>query len=149
MKYLSVVLLCLTGLSYADCNINVKNKTDFPVTFSGFYTSESGVQSQFSWKTVAANSIQTQVLYGVDSCISMHKDAEDLSVGIKLKNGSGFWVGDKGFIFSSDRSYSAITDTGALNDANSKITLSNGLKITHSDFSVVICIASLTSDECH
>ncbi len=149
MKILGGILILACGVAYADCNISIVNKSNYPVTFAGVFKSESGVVNNLPWVTVAAKSKFTQGVDGLDSCNVVYKYSESMALGVQLKNSTGLWVGDKGFLYGKDSSYAKVSSSGAKSDTNQSITLSNGLDVTEDTFNIRVCDALVTSDECN
>lgn len=154
MKTLKLSLLVLLygvlqANTYADCTFEMVNNSDHPVTVQGFYLDNGDDLDSKNWLTVPPASTLTQVRNGTVSCNANYKHSGQLVTKVALQNSSGYWIGNKGFMFASDRSYANIGTDQAMSDDESSITLSNGIPITATKFKIVICNDSVDSDDCN
>lgn len=144
-----VSIICSINV-FADCSFVFVNKTPHDVTLKGFYIDNSNVLESSNWVTAKANQTTTQLLSDVADCNSSYNHSGELITRIKLKNNTGSWIGTKGFLFATDRSYTSVgSNTTVLSDDESAITLSNGMPITRDQFKVMICTDDIDSDECN
>lgn len=139
----------LQANSYADCTFEVVNNSSHPVTVQGFYQENGDEMDSKNWLTVQPSTTGTQVRNGTVSCNANYRHSGELVTKIVLKNSSGYWIANKGFLFSTDRSYANIGTDMALSDDESPITLSNGIPIKADKFRVLICDDSVDSDDCN
>lgn len=142
---LSSVLL---GTAFADCTFTFINKSSSPVTVQGYFLEAGDAVSDEAWVTVDPTRQISQVRSG-KKCNAIYKHTGQVATRIDLKDNSGYWIGDKGFLFAADRSYSHYSGDRAKSDSGKDITLSNGIKISAKEFKVYICDGSVDSDDCH
>lgn len=133
---------------FADCKFVFVNNSAHPVTLQGFFLSGGESQTSTGWVTVAAGENAEQARIG-GKCDAVYQHTGQMITKISLKSNSGYWLGNKGFLFVADRSYSTYTLSRALADDGAEITLSNGIHITSTKFEVFICDGTTNSDECN
>ncbi len=139
----------LGKLAAADCNFTYVNKSTHPVTLQGYFLEDGDGLSDTGWITVEPTRQVVQVRTG-KKCSSIYKHSGQLETRINLKNASGYWIGNKGFLFAADRSYSHYRNKDhALADDNAPVVLSNGTKVSVKEMKVFICDAKIDSDDCH
>ena len=141
------IFVGLLANSFADCNFTYVNKTHSSVTLQGYFLDDGDGQSKDAWVTVEPTRQITQVRGG-KKCNALLHHTGQVVTRVDLKNASGYWIGNKGFLFAADRSYSHTSADKALADDGDKITLSNASKITGAEFKVVICAPEMDSDNC-
>lgn len=150
---LKFILGLITGMviasAYADCCFTFVNKSHETVTVQGYFLENGDGLSKDTWITVEPTREVTQVRGGSKKCNAVYKHSGQIATRVDIKNGSGYWIGNKGFLFAADRSYSHYAGERALADDGSPITLSNGGKISGKEFKVVICQADVDSDSCN
>jgi|GEM_PF-3296519 len=144
----TAVAISAMSTVYADCSFTYINKSHVPVTLQGYFLENGDGQSKDAWITVDPTRQVTQVRGG-KKCNTVYKHSGQVATRVDLKNSSGYWIGNKGFLFAADRSYSHYSGDRALADDGSKVTLSNGAKITGKEFKVVICQPDVDSDNCN
>jgi hypothetical protein len=150
-KKLSLCALLSTlvvSTAFADCTFTFVNKSKTAVTLQGYFLDDGDALSDQAWLTVGPTREINQVRTG-KKCTAIYKHTGELSTRVDLKNNSGYWNGNKGFLFAADRSYSHYTGSYAKSDTESAITLSNAVKVSGADFKVYICDASVDPDDCH
>jgi hypothetical protein len=118
------------------------------VTLQGYFLENGDGLSEQAWVTVPPTQQLTQVRSG-KKCNSIYQHTGQVVTRIDLKNNSGYWIGNKGFLFAADRSYSHYTADRAKSNDGKEITLSNAAKITGKDFKVFICDGKTDSNNCH
>lgn len=150
MKYKLLFTLAVSvfSIAYADCSFTYINKSHAPVTLQGYFLENGDQQSKDAWITVDPTRQVTQVRSG-KKCNTVYKHSGQVDTRIDLKNSSGYWIGNKGFLFAADRSYSHYSGDRALADDGTKVTLSNAAKISGKEFKVVICQPDVDSDSCN
>ena len=141
----ALVASLAVGTAFADCTFTFVNKSSHPVTLQGYFMDSGDAQTAQGWITVAPTQQETQVRQG-GKCSDIFKHSGQVSTRVDLKNKSGYWIGNKGFLFASDRSYSHTAADTAKSDDNQPITLSNGAKISAKEFKVFVCNPDITSD---
>lgn len=145
----SLVAGVLSTSAFADCTFVYENKTDHPVTVQGFFDTGDNKPVGTNWIVAESNTTTTQKISGDNKCNAIFRHSGQLLARIALKNDSGYWTGNKGFLFSTDRSYASIGENKAFADDKENITLSNGLPVTENKFHVMICNADVNSDDCN
>ena len=146
--FLSVLVATLAiSFSYADCSFTYVNKSKHPVTLQGFFLDDGDAQTPEAWITVDSTRQITQVRTG-KKCNSLYHKTGQITTRINLKNSTGYWIGNKGFLFASDRSYSHYSGAHAEADDGADISLSNAQKVSAKEFKVFICETSVDSDDC-
>lgn len=148
MKLKFIFAVAAISTVYADCSFTFVNKSHAPVTVQGYFLENGDALSKDAWITVDPTRQITQVRGG-KKCNAVYKHSGQVVTRIDFKNSSGYWIGNKGFLFAADRSYSHYSSDRALADDGSKVTLSNGAKITGKEFKVVICQPDVDSDNCN
>lgn len=149
------LLLTLSAVAFvssasADCNFIYDNKTDHAVTLRGYFDNSDNTNPTMSkWVLVESNATTVQKITGNERCNDIFHHSGQLLARVSLQNGSGYWTGNKGFLFSTDRSYANIGASKAFADDQSEITLSNGIPVTAQEFKVMICDADVNSDDCN
>lgn len=144
---LSLLSAMSINLTFADCSFTFVNKSDHSVTLQGFFLEKGDQQSNQGWITVEPTRQITQVRTG-DRCNASFKHSGQVATRVNLKNSSGYWIGNKGFLFAADRSYSHYSGNYAIADDGSNVTLSNGEKISRKEFKVSICDSNVENDDC-
>jgi hypothetical protein len=134
--------------AFADCSFTFVNKSTHPVTIQGFFLEGGDATADSAWITVGPTRQITQVRSG-KKCNAIYKHTGQVATRVNLKNNSGYLIGNKGFFFAADRSYSHYTGDRALADDGKPVTLSNGQKITSKEFKVFICEGSVDGDQCN
>jgi hypothetical protein len=143
----ALVASLAVGTAFADCTFTYVNKSSHPVTVQGYFLEGGDAQTPQGWVTVAPTQQATQVRQG-KKCSSIYQHSGQVATRVDLKNNSGYWVGNKGFLFAADRSYSHYSGDFAKSDDGQNVTLSNGSKISGKEFKVFICDSSISSDNC-
>lgn len=133
---------------FADCRFTFVNNSTHQVTLQGFFLSSGESQTNTRWVSVAAGETVEQSRIG-GKCDAVYRHTGQMVTRISLKNDSGYWLGNKGFLFVADRSYSTYASSRALADDGAEITLSNGAHMTPSQFEVFICDGTVNSDDCN
>lgn len=146
---IGALLSALTvNIAFADCTFTFVNKSKTAVTLQGYFLDDGDGISDQAWLTVGPTREINQVRSG-KKCTAIYKHTGELSTRVNLKNNSGNWSANKGFLFAADRSYSHYIGNFAKSDTESDITLSNAVKVSGSDFKVFICDSSVDPDDCH
>lgn len=135
---------------YADCTFKFINNSNHPVTLRANFQGVTSTNNS-DWITLAPSGESQQVIVGSYKCNNAYMQAGQMVSRIDLRNNSGYWVGNKGFLFASDRSYSSYTGNAsrAIADDGAPITLSNGLSVSVKQFKVYICNDDTYSDDCN
>ena len=145
---LSFLATVIASTAYADCSFTYVNKSHYTVTLQGYFLDDGDGLTNEGWVSVEPTRQVTQVRGG-KKCNSLFHHTGQLVTRIVLKNNSGYLIGNKGFLFAADRSYSHYANgNSAMADDGSKITLSNAQRINGKEFKVVICNANIDSDDC-
>ncbi len=145
---LSLLALTAANVVFADCSFTFVNKSHEPVTLQGYFLDDGDGLTKEGWITVDPTRQVTQVRGG-KKCNSLYHRTGQVTTRVDLKNSSGYWIGNKGFLFAADRSYSHYASgNNAIADNGDKVTLSNAQKISAKEFRVVICSPNLDSDDC-
>ncbi len=149
-KMLLYIIAVVIFISYvnADCTFVYDNRTTHPVTLQGGYI-DKGESVDSNWIIAEPNSTTEQTKSGTVDCNAVLNHSAQIITKIVLKNNSASWVGNKGFLFASDRSFANVYNGGAIADDESGVTLSNGAFIGKNKFSVIICDLSTDSNECN
>lgn len=134
---------------FADCTFVYENKTPHPVTLQGFFLDNGDNLSSKNWIVAESNTKTEQTRVGSVGCNATYQHSGELVTKVVLQNNSGYWVGDKGFLFATDRSYANIGSGKAIADDESSITLSNGIPVSKNKFKILICDSSVDSDDCN
>lgn len=132
----------------ADCNFIYVNKSAHSVTLQGYFLEGGDVVNTTGWITIEPTRQVVQVRSG-NKCNAIYKHSGQVATKIDLKNGSGYWIGNKGFLFAADRSYAHYSANRAAADDGANITLSNENKITAKEFKVFMCNANIDSNDCN
>lgn len=145
-----VFILWLFGVAnaFADCQFTFINNSTHPVTLQGFFLSGGESYNDLAWVTVEAGDKIEQLRKG-GKCDAVYQHTGQMVTRVNLKNNSGYWLGNKGFLFAEDRSYSSYKASRALADDAAEISLSNGIAVTSSKFKVFICDGTVNSDDCN
>ena len=133
---------------FADCQFTYVNNSNHPVTLQGFFLSGGESQNDLMWVTLKAGSKAKQLRIG-GKCDAVYLHTGQMVTRVNLKNNSGYWLGNKGFLFVDDRSYSTYKANRALADDGAEISLSNGVEVTSRQFKVFICDGTVNSDDCN
>lgn len=144
---LSIAATSFVLNAFADCSFTYVNKSHSPVTLQGYFLDDGDGQTKEGWITVDPTRQITQVRGG-KKCNSLYHRTGQVTTRIDLKNSSGYWIGNKGFLFAADRSYSHNSGDKAIGDDGNKVTLSNAAKISAKEFKVFICPPNVDSDNC-
>lgn len=135
------------SIAFADCKFVFVNNSTHQVTLQGFFLSGGESQTDNGWIQVADGDTAEQLRTG-GKCDGVYQHTGQMVTRVNLKNDSGYWLGNKGFLFTADRSFSTYATNRALADDGAELTLSNGARITSNQFKVFICDATVNSDEC-
>lgn len=135
---------------YADCTFVFVNKTAHPLTVQGYFYNRGDNINDEAWISIPPTQKIFQVRSGSANCKSVIKHTSEISARINLKNGSGDWHANAGFLgIFGDKIYSSTThNKQAFADNGSPVTLSSNMRFTKKEYPVFICAADINPDQC-
>lgn len=144
----ALIFFIIEHVVLADCTFVYINKSKSPVTLQGYFMENGDAKNPQGWVTIDPTREVTQVRGGTVKCNSLFKHSSELVTRVDLKNGSGYWIGNKGILFAADRCYSHYAKNRAVADDGNEVTLSNEIKVNSKQFRVVICDPSIDKNNC-